>query len=163
MKLKIDNLHVSSDIFWGHSLTIWNVTLTEYDISTIQHDLLHVATWEGNQPQGPLRLRIAYPLPQSIAEFKNQIELLKNDILEQLFATGSEYITQTWYKGLEYYKEHSSFNFQIMKDLPGFSMTPHIDNGHTMFQIIINLTQNESGTAFYDPSSPSTPVYVCTG
>jgi hypothetical protein len=169
MKIQVSEPFVGPESFYGQSLALWNVSLIDYNIATIENDLLHVATWRGNQPQGPLRLRIEYPLPQSIEEFKNQIELLKNDILDQLFATGSEYITYRWYKGLEYYKEHATAEFQIMKDLPGFSMPPHIDNGHIMFQMLINLTHNDSGTAFHNPSSfktatsTSTPVYVGAG
>jgi hypothetical protein len=47
--------------------------------------------------------------------------------------------------------------------MPGFEMSPHIDNYHIMVQTIINLTENgDVGTEFYSPSK-KLPYYAGSG
>jgi hypothetical protein len=169
MRVKVDKVYVGEEILFGYRLAIWEVSLQDFDLTTLDHDL-RMMEWYGNQPQGKLRLAMSYPPPDSIHAFKNELESLKDDILDQLYETGNEHIEQNWYRGLEYYKNNTKMNLNIYKDLPGFSMEPHIDNGHIMFQLLINLTENDTGTAFHNLStfflpakSTDTPVYKATG
>lgn len=168
MRVNVDRVYTGEEIIWGHHLAIWEVSLHDFDLNTLQYDL-HTLNWEGNQPQGPLRLATGYPPPEKIELFKKEFALLKNDILEQVYETGSDYIKKNWYASIDVYKEKTIMGIQIYKDLPGFSMEPHIDNGHVMFQLLINLTENDLGTAFHNPStyetasSISEPVYRATG
>ena len=168
MRIKVDKVYVGEEIIWGHRLAIWEVSLQDFDLTTIHHDL-RMMEWDGNQPQGALRYIMSYPLLESIHLFRNGIESLKNNILEQLYETGNDYIKNHWYAGIDFYKENTKMAVQIYKDLPGFFMEPHIDNGHIMFQLIINLTENDTGTAFHNHStflpvkSTDTPAYKATG
>jgi len=169
MRINVDKVYVGEETIWGHHLAIWEVSLQDFDLTSLHH-YLHTASWEGNQPQGALRCAMSYPLPESIHLFRTGIESLKNSILEQIYETGNDYIKRNWYAGIDFYKENTGMGVQIFKDLPGFSMEPHIDNGHVMFQLLINLTENDTGTAFHNPStfllpakSTDTPVYKSTG
>lgn len=168
MRVKVDNLYTGVEKVWGHRLAIWEVSLLDFDLTTLHNDL-HTLQWEGNQPQGKLRLSAVYSLPESIVSFKTIFGSLKNDLLEQMYETGSAYIKNNWYLGLDYYKENTIMGVQLYKDLPGFSMEPHIDNGHIMFQLLINLTENDAGTAFHNTryfkatTSTSEPIYRSTG
>lgn len=152
MRVKVDKVYTGEEILLGYGLTIWEVSLQDFDLTTLHHDL-RMWEWEGNQPQGELRLAMGYTSPDSIYAFKNEFKSLKDDILDQLYETGSEHIKQHWNKGLEYYKNNSIMDCTIYKDLPGFSMVPHVDHGHIMFQLLINLTENDTGTAFHNPST----------
>lgn len=168
MRVNVDRVYTGEEIIWGHRLGIWEVSLHDFDLNTLQHDL-HTLTWEGNQPQSPLRLTVGQLVPEKLELFKKEFVLLKNDILEQLYKNGIHLIKNNWYAGIDFYKENTMMGIQIYKDLPGFSMEPHIDNGHVMFQLLINLTENDPGTAFHNPStyetasSISEPVYRATG
>lgn len=51
----------------------------------------------------------------------------------------------TWYKP-------EDFTFNIMKDYPGFSMGPHLDNRNIKWTLIINLEDNPTSTEFQLPS-----------
>jgi len=168
MRINVDKVYVGEEILFGNQLVIWEVSLQDFDLTSLHHEL-QTMSWIGNQPQGELRLSMGYPIPDQIHSFKNEFESLKDDILDQLFITGSEYIKPIWYRSLEYYKNNAKMPSNIYKDLPGFSMHPHIDNGHTMFQLLINLTENVTGTSFHNPSTfktatcTSEPVYKATG
>lgn len=168
MKVKVDKVYVSDEILWGHPLAIWEISLQDFDLTSLHNDLNNI-TWEGNQLQGSLRYNMIEPLPQSLESFKKEFESLKNDIIQQLFDTGNDYIKYNWYRGLEYYKEHTSMKMHLYKDLPGFVMQPHIDNGHIMFQLLLNITDNDIGTAFHSHFNTetakynSTPIYSATG
>jgi hypothetical protein len=168
MRVKVDKVYAGEEILFGYQLAIWEVSLQDFDLTTIHHDL-RMIEWYDNQPQGKLRFSMGNPPPDSIHAFKNEFESLKYDILDQLYETGSEYIQQNWYRGLEYYKNNTKMTLNIYKDLPGFSMGSHIDNSHIMFQLLINLTDNDTGTAFHTPStwltpkSTDIPVYKGTG
>ena len=163
MRVKVDKVYVGEEIIWGHQLAIWEVSLQDFDLTTLHHELQTIQ-WEGNQPQGNLRLAMSYPPPDSIHAFKNEVESLKDDILEQLYETGSELIKQNWYRGLEYYKNNVKMYCNIYKDLPKFSMGPHIDNAHIMFQLLINISENDTGTIFHNHNlAISEPAYKATG
>ena len=163
MRINVDKVYVGEETIWGHQLAIWEVSLQDFDLTTLHHELQTIQ-WEGNQPQGDLRLAMSYPPPDSIHAFKNEVESLKDDILEQLYETGSELIKQNWYRGLEYYKNNVKMYCNIYKDLPGFFMEPHYDNGHIMFQLLINISVNDTGTIFHNHNlAISEPAYKATG
>lgn len=59
----------------------------------------------------------------------------------------------------QHYQNHAGWFSMILKDLPGFEMSPHIDNSHVMCHMIVNLLQdNQTSTSFYCIDSPD-PVY----
>ena len=64
-----------------------------------------------------------------------------------------------YYKSIDEYKRSASWFATVLKDSPGFAMTPHIDNGHIVCQMIVNLLQdNETATEFYQ-FDKTTPCY----
>ena len=71
----------------------------------------------------------------------------------------SNRIRNNWLSNLDYYINESHFKSSIIKDLPGFKMTPHLDNYHVMAQLIINLQDNCTSTKFYSFNSTE-PFYV---
>jgi hypothetical protein len=162
MRVKVDKVFQGNEIsVWGHYLAIWEVSLQDFDLTTLHHELQTIK-WKGYQPQGDLRLTMNHPPLDSIHLFKNKFESLKDDILDQLYETGSELIKSHWHRGLEYYKANTSMAFDIYKDLPGFSMGPHIDNAHIMFQLLINISENDTGTTFHNLTIAE-PAYTATG
>lgn len=76
--------------------------------------------------------------------------------------TGYDLFKQSWYKGTEYYIQHCHTFSVIYHDEPGFEMLAHLDNRHIILQLIINLTDNDSGTELYDITSTE-PYLKVTG
>ena len=76
--------------------------------------------------------------------------------------TGKNYFTKLWYRDLDYYVNSTETTTVINHDAPGFVMTPHCDNNHIMLQMIVNLTDNDTGTELFDIVSPE-PYYTMTG
>jgi hypothetical protein len=76
--------------------------------------------------------------------------------------TGRNYFRKLWTKDHDYYANSTRTATVINYDAPGFSMTPHCDNNHIMLQLIVNLTDNDSGTELLDITSPES-YYTMTG
>ena len=74
----------------------------------------------------------------------------------------NNYFNQSWYRDIDYYIKHAHTFGLIYHDEPGFQMGIHLDNNHVMLQLIVNLTDNDSGTEMYDIVS-SEPYYQVTG
>ena len=64
-----------------------------------------------------------------------------------------------YYKSLDQYQTKTSWFATVLRDQPGFAMTPHLDNNHVMVQMVVNLLQdNETATEFYQ-FNDSVPCY----
>jgi hypothetical protein len=76
--------------------------------------------------------------------------------------TGKAYFRKLWDRDIDYYINSTETVTVINHDAPGFAMTPHCDNNHIVLQMIVNLTDNDTGTELFDITSP-TPYYTMTG
>jgi hypothetical protein len=76
--------------------------------------------------------------------------------------TRTNYFKKLWYRDSDYYVDSAKTATVINYDMPGFAMTPHCDNNHIMLQLIINLTDNDTGTEMLDITSPDS-YYTMTG
>jgi hypothetical protein len=76
--------------------------------------------------------------------------------------TGKYYFRKLWPNDLDYYVNSTRSATVINYDAPGFAMGTHCDNNHIMLQLIVNLTDNDSGTELFDITS-SEPYYTMTG
>ena len=152
IELETTDFIKSQTNFWGNHSLIWNVNLQNVDYQIIQQELLREDIWEGNQPQGVGRF--THNHSSTILErLSNDFSLLKNDILNQVYNADPTSFKSVWFKGLDYYQEHTEMHTSIYKDTAGFAMTPHLDNHHVIIQIIINLQNNTGSTKFYDAVS----------
>lgn len=76
--------------------------------------------------------------------------------------TNKYYFRQLWYRDLDYYVNSTRTATVINHDAPGFAMGTHCDNNHIILQMIVNLTDNDTGTELFDITSPD-PYYTMTG
>ena len=76
--------------------------------------------------------------------------------------TSNNYFKNLWHKDLDYYVNSTKTATVINYDAPGFAMGTHCDNNHIMLQMIVNLTDNDTGTELFDITSPD-PYYTMTG
>jgi hypothetical protein len=76
--------------------------------------------------------------------------------------TGKAYFKKLWPFGKDYYINNTQTQAAINYDMAGFETTTHCDNNHIMLQLIVNLTDNNTGTELFDISSPD-PYYTMTG
>ena len=76
--------------------------------------------------------------------------------------TGNVYFKKLWYRDIDYYVDSAKTATVINYDAPGFAMGMHCDNNHIVLQLIVNLTDNDSGTELFDITSPK-PYYTMTG
>jgi hypothetical protein len=76
--------------------------------------------------------------------------------------TGKSYFRKLWPWDLDYYINTTQSATVINYDAPGFAMGAHCDNNHIVLQMIVNLTDNDSGTELFDITSDQ-PYYTMTG
>ena len=76
--------------------------------------------------------------------------------------TGKNYFNKLWYRDLDYYVNSTKTVTVINHDALGFAMDTHCDNNHIILQMIVNLTDNNTGTELFDITSPD-PYYTMTG
>lgn len=76
--------------------------------------------------------------------------------------TGQAYFRKLWPRDLDYYVNSTRTITVINHDAPGFAMGTHCDNNHIILQMIVNLTDNDTGTELFDITSPD-PYYTMTG
>jgi hypothetical protein len=76
--------------------------------------------------------------------------------------TGKAYFRKLWHRDLDYYVNSTKTVTVINHDAPGFAMDTHCDNNHIILQMIVNLTDNDTGTELFDITS-SEPYYTMTG
>ena len=76
--------------------------------------------------------------------------------------TSNNYFKNLWHKNLDYYVNSTKTATVINYDAPGFAMGTHCDNNHIMLQMIVNLTDNDTGTELFDITSLD-PYYTMTG
>jgi hypothetical protein len=95
----------------------------------------------------------------SLNEFCNQFAFCKEQVLHTAYHADKQIFNSSWYRDYEYYLKNSQFGIAVFKDMPGFSMNPHLDNNHIMVQLVINLTDNCASTKFY-PFNSQEPFYT---
>lgn len=104
------------------------------------------------------------------SDLLNQVGCLPQNHREEFIRTAAQadidlhcnYFNKCWYRDVEYYVKHAHTFGVIFHDEPGFKMGIHLDNSHIMLQLIVNLTDNDSGTEMYDIVG-STPYHTMTG
>lgn len=89
------------------------------------------------------------------AEFLGAAVLVDTD-------TGKGYFRKLWYRDIDYYVDCAKTVTVINYDAPGFATSLHCDNNHIILQMIVNLTDNDTGTELFDITSPE-PYYTMTG
>ena len=92
-------------------------------------------------------------------EFCNQFAFCKEQVLTTAYHANKQIFNSSWYKDYEFYLKTSQFGIAVFKDMPGFSMNPHLDNNHIMVQLVINLIDNCASTKFY-PFNRQEPFYI---
>lgn len=144
----IFNRYIESSMsYCGQNACIWELTLN-YDFSSLLSILNRQDVW--GYTTIPMRQVIDGSIPE-ILEFYDELSQLHDKLIDIAWQTNSVQITRAWYKDIDHYKKLFKTGVHIFKDKAGFMMNPHLDNHHTVFQLIFNITDNESCTAFYDP------------
>jgi hypothetical protein len=91
--------------------------------------------------------------------FCAEFAFFKESILTAAYNVKDGIFQFSWYKDFDFYLKTSHLVIAIFKDMPGFSMNPHLDNNHIMVQLVINLKDNCASTKFY-PFNSKEPFYV---
>jgi hypothetical protein len=76
--------------------------------------------------------------------------------------TRDAYFKKMWPMGTDYYINNTRTATTINYDMPGFATSLHCDNNHIILQLIVNLTDNDTGTELFDITSPDS-YYTMTG
>ena len=150
MNLVATQFYKSQHQYWHHHLLVWNLRLENIDLSPIQNELLRNDIWQGNNPQGDLRLNYKTGSSSIIDPFIQEFMELKSTVIDIMYDSDPRSFKQIFYKDKEYYKDRTNFITVIYKDLPGFDMAPHKDNSHIIGQLLINLVDNSTSTDFYN-------------
>jgi len=162
MKLTIGDVRIfefAGDVHRRYPQMIWEVTL-DYDEELLP-ELLRNDIWSTEANIGINdRRRLQYNGKSIILnKFKSSFsEQIKQQILERVWNDSNCHST-CYVLSFEHYLEKSTMGGSILKDTPGFSMTPHVDNHHIITQLIINLQDNCTSTKFY-PFNSTEPFYV---
>jgi hypothetical protein len=149
MKLKFINpIHNTTQYFSSRNL-LWEVEFSGYDLDSLYPELMRSNIWEASRVQGHLRFE-SNNNSEMINSFLSEFSNLKNEILEYVFHFDQRTFRERWFRSLEDYKRDTVMTSKIFKDTPGFSMGAHLDNSHIITQLVLNVTNNSTGTEFYD-------------
>jgi hypothetical protein len=168
MKLTIGPENITN--FAGDKHLLYTQVMWEL---TIEHDedllpeLLRNDIWTISTAWNNQQLRSTYNKTSEILnKFRTSFDQqIKQQILKRIWSSPpgdarmGEQLRNSWRFPLDYYIKKSHFTTIIIKDMPGFKMTPHLDNHHVMVQLIINLQDNCTSTKFY-PFNSTNPFYV---
>ena len=151
----------------SYDVVFWDVELV--DVPDCRYELQRSDVWE-SRPAVQGAKRHVCLTGHHDSELLNQVGCLPQDHREEFLRAaaqvdvdlGYKYFNKTWMRGGEYYVTHAHTFGVIFHDEPGFEMGIHLDNNHIMLQLIINLTDNDSGTEMYDIVS-SDPYHKVTG
>ena len=150
-----------------YDIVFWDVELV--DVPDCRDELQRPDIWsEIAATQGAKRHQCLSDHHNS--ELLNQIGHLPQNHREEFLRAASQtdtdlgynYFNKSWRLGVDYYIKNSHTVSVINHDEPGFRMGIHLDNNHIMLQLIINLTDNDSGTEMYDIVNPE-PYHKVTG
>lgn len=154
MKLSVYDIIRVSNSKHDSGLTIWKFKISDVNIQELTEELLQPGIWSKFQPPHRYGTRKSAILNQ----FADNFNLFKDEIFDIVYKDDLMF-SRMWYKGAAYYKQHTAMGSQILKDLPGQHMSAHLDNRHIMIQLILNLSDNTSGTGFYTSTSTA-PVAI---
>jgi len=172
MHIKIGQRHVHRVNFpikdnSTYDVVFWDVELV--DVPDCWDELQRSDVWE-QAPAMQGAKRHSCLSGHHDSDLLNQIGQIVQQHREEFIRTAVQadidldcnYFNKCWYRDVEYYVKHAHTFGVIFHDEPGFEMGIHLDNNHIMLQLIVNLTDNDSGTAMYDIVSPD-PYYKLTG
>ena len=172
MHIKLGQRHIHSvestvNHYKSYDNVFWDVELV--DVPDCWNELQRSDVWDINPAvQGAKRHSCLTGHHNS--DLLNQVGNLPTQYREEFIRAagqadielGGDYFKKCWYRDVEYYIKHSHTFGVIFHDEPGFEMGIHLDNHHIMLQLIVNLTDNDSGTEMYDIVS-SAPYHRLTG
>jgi len=160
---KIYDEYLADDIHKVQPILMWQLKLTHsYNQTELEQELNRDDIWIPEPHHKNLRCRYNHT-SKLLNNFISEFSTLKDKFIEESYRANEHTVGHYWYKGKEHYVKNSTFPPTIYKDMPGFEMSPHIDNYHIMVQTIINLTENGIvGTEFYSPSK-ELPYYAGSG
>jgi len=145
----------------------WEVELV--DAPDCSNELLRTDIWVDNITASISCQRKQCRMDCKSSMLKEILQVPGNQRAEFLHAatqtdtdTGEGYFGNLWYRDLDYYVNSTRTITVINYDAPGFAMGTHCDNNHIILQMIINLTDNDTGTELFDITSPD-PYYTMTG
>jgi hypothetical protein len=157
MQLKFNNRINHTINYFSSTNLLWEVELTNVNLDSIYPELLRSDIWQTENAHGNLRFK-NNDKSEIINNFLNEFNSLKTEILEYIYHYDRKTFAERWWKSLEYYENNSSMYSRIFKDTPGFNMGPHLDNSHIIAQLVLNITNNTTGTEFYE-TSKTKPYY----
>ena len=160
MKLNIGEAQVycfAEDVNDLYPQVLWAVEIE--DDRDLTDELIRPDIWNtAAVPQGTDRVTYNRT-SNSLNEFCNQFNFCKEQVLRTAYHANKQIFNSSWYRDYEYYLKTSRIDTVVFKDMPGFSMNPHLDNNHVMVQLVINLTDNCASTKFY-PFNRQEPFYI---
>lgn len=157
MQLKFNNKVDHTKKHFSSVNLLWEVELTGVDLDILYPELLRSDIWETAEFMGGLRFRNNNK-SEIINNFVNEFNSLKTETLEYIYHFDRKTFSERWWKSLEHYENNTGMHTTIFKDTPGFSMGPHLDNSHIIAQLVLNITNNTTGTEFYE-TSKTKPYY----
>jgi hypothetical protein len=175
MYIKLGQIHIhkppgltrNDPAYEAYDTMFWDVELI--DAPDCWDELQRTDIWQAAPSAQGVKRHSCYTGHHD-SELLNRIGALPSAHQEQFIraaeqgdtSTTYSHLRQLWSNKAEYYIQHCHTHSIIYHDEPGFEMNIHLDNGHIMLQLIINLTDNDSGTELYDITSTE-PYYTVTG
>ena len=133
------------DVYNQYSAPIWEIEINDSTLDS--PDFLQALTIQSNYETSgyhhdSLRKKFTGAMPAS----------LENAVTNQLLdiVLENQFVSSRFPMGTQWYRNRCVWSPSIFMDLPGFRMSPHIDNSHVMVHMIVNLVQdNSNATDFY--------------
>jgi hypothetical protein len=160
MKINLKNCHnIVNGGFLPNTL-FWDIEFQDANLNLLIPEIIKHDIWKTNPAIGG---RFQHNGDSDVLlNFCNESMHLKSELLEYVYNYDREIFKERWWRDLEYYQNNTSMSTFIFKDPPGFIMNPHLDNGHIILQMLINLVDNPNGTDFYDPKTHN-KIYTSSG
>lgn len=133
------------DVYDQYSAPIWEIEIVDPELNSAEflqsmttESNFETSAWHNNL----MRKKFSGTMPACLAN--RATNQLLDIVLEH------QLVCNRFPMGKKWYQDRCVWSPSIFLDLPGFSMTPHIDNAHVMVHVIVNLVQdNDNATDFY--------------
>jgi hypothetical protein len=80
----------------------------------------------------------------------NSVSTELNSVFPEIISKHEQIVRFRWLRESANILKNANTHTKIFKDVPGFQMSPHLDNSFMIGNAIINLVDNVNSTAFHD-------------
>ena len=159
MDIIFKDLHYAT--YFASNSLIWDIELEGLDFDSLTPELARNDIWssEGANMEGRFKFNNESTILTDLCAKSLGI---KSKVLDHIYNTDNNIFRERWFKGIDFYKNHTVICPVLFKDSPNIRMGPHLDNGHIVAQMVVNLTDNQYGTDFYNPMTEEL-IYTSSG